>query len=325
MLGAAGEGLANPALITDDLAEAVRGADLVCIVTPTTAHGDLAAQLAPLLDDGQPVFLNPGHTCGGLHFVTELRRNGYSGGVRCCETATLTYGCRIGDPGEVDVHGVMTNLPFSAFPGKHLDDLAELVAGVYPDIAPVANVLETSFANLNAVEHPPQALLNIGWLEHTQGDYLFYYHGTTPSVGRVIDALDEEKLRVAEALGIHARSFLQRFYETGYTTAHALEVGTSYQALQESANNRWVKGPKSLDHRYIHEDVGCGLVAWQALGRWRGVTTPTMDALIQIASVANGRNYATEGFTLERIGMDNIPFERLHEFLVEGTLTSVAA
>jgi len=320
MLGAAGEGLAKIAVVTENLREAIDGADLVCLVVPTTADGEFARQLAPILGDGQPVFINPGHTCGGLHFVQELRRSGYKGEVRCCEVATLTYGCRLTGPGEVDVHGVVTNLPFAAFPGKHAPDLFHLVSHVYPAIRLQQNVLETAFANLNAVEHPPQALLNVGWLEHTRGDYLFYFDGTTPSVGRVIDAVDEEKMAVAEGLGVEAKRFIERFYETGYTSRHALEVGTAYQALQESPNNRWVKGPKSLDHRYIHEDVGFGLVPWSALGAWAGVATPTMNALIRIASIVNARDYAREGLTLERIGLDTVPRDRLSEFLYEGGL-----
>ena len=41
----------------------------------------------------------------------------------------------------------------------------------------------------------------------------------------------------------------------GYTTEAAAGQGTAYAALQDSAPNRWIKGPKSLDHRYLHEDV----------------------------------------------------------------------
>jgi opine dehydrogenase len=112
------------------------------------------------------------------------------------------------------------------------------VAPLYPDVVQASNVLETGFMDINAVEHPPQIVCNAGWLEHTKGDYLFYYEGTTPSVGRVIDVLDGERMAVAEVVGVRTKPFAQVFHEMGYTTAHAAEVASAYVALQESAPNR---------------------------------------------------------------------------------------
>ena len=323
--GLAGEGFAVLAEVTTDLQAAVTGADLVMTIVPTTALGAYAAVLAPLLEDGQPVFINPGHTGGGLHFAHELLRHGYRGEIRTCEVSTLTYGCRIQEPGAVKVLRVVPRLPFAAFPGKHADDLHALIRELYPSIELKKNVLETGFANLNAVEHPPQALLNVGWLEQTQGDYYFYYEGTTPGVGSVIDAVDAERLAVAETMGVETKPFVQSFFEAGYTTAHAAEVGTAYQALQESEPNRYVKGPKSLDHRYVHEDAGHGLVAWASWGDLMSIETPTMDALIKIASVVNGRDYMREGLTLERMGLAEIENAELETFLNEGARTRVAS
>jgi opine dehydrogenase len=40
-----------------------------------------------------------------------------------------------------------------------------------------------------------------------------------------------------------------------------------------------------------------------ALGRLAGVATPTMDALVQLVSVALGVDYARDGLTLERLGL----------------------
>lgn len=323
--GVAGEGFAEPVLTTTDIQEAVSGADLVMTVVPTTALNSYAERLAPVLEDGQPVFINPGHTGGGLYFVAELRRNGYRGDVRTCEVSTLTYGCRIQEPGTVKVLRVVPRLPFAAFPGKHAEELHALVQELYPSVDLRRNVLETGFSNLNAVEHPPQALLNVGWLEQTQGDYYFYYEGTSPGVGRVIDAVDAERRAVARAMGVETKPFVQTFFEAGYTTAHALEVGTAYQALQESEPNRWVKGPKSLDHRYVHEDAGHGLVAWASWGDLVGVDTPTMDSLIHIGSVVNGRDYFRDGLTLERMGLGDVRGEELEAFLHDGPGVPAAA
>lgn len=84
-------GLVPIDLITTDLAQAVRGADLIMLVVPGVAHAHYARALASLLDGSQSIFINPGHTGGGLHLLHELRNGGYRGPVRSCETVTLTY------------------------------------------------------------------------------------------------------------------------------------------------------------------------------------------------------------------------------------------
>jgi len=53
---------------TSDVGEALDGADVIMIVTPSTAHRELAAACAPVLDEGQLVVLNPGRTGGALEF-----------------------------------------------------------------------------------------------------------------------------------------------------------------------------------------------------------------------------------------------------------------
>ncbi len=45
------------------------GADLVMLVVPSVAHEYYARALAPLIDGSVPIFINPGHTGGGLHFL----------------------------------------------------------------------------------------------------------------------------------------------------------------------------------------------------------------------------------------------------------------
>jgi opine dehydrogenase len=317
-VGATGEGFVELPVITADLAEATSGADLVMLTAPVSSHPFFAGRLASLLAPDQVLFLNPGHMGGGLFMAHELNRITGSSDVRTCEASTLTYACRMKGPAVVNIMSTITNLPFAAFPGRHQQELYELVSPLYPALVQASHVLETGFLDINAVEHPPQIICNAGWLEHTRGDYLFYYEGTTPSVGRVIDAVDRERLAVAEAARVPTKRFVEIFHQMGYTSARAVEEGSAHAALQESAPNRWVKGPSSLDHRYIHEDVGWGLVPWSEMGRAYGVPTPTMDALIVLGGVLNARDYRTEGLTLERLGLQGIDPANLEAYLRDG-------
>ena len=318
MTGSLGEAFVPLDVITTDLAAACRGADLVMLCVPTSAHDHFAATLGDVLEPGQPVFLNPGHVGGGLYLAHEIHRRSGRTDIPFGETTTLTYGSRMTGPAAVNIMFTPTRVAFAAFPGRVQGDLFALCSALYPDLVEAESVLETALLCINSVEHPAQVICNAGWVEATGGDYLFYHDGTTPAVGRVIDRLDEERLAIAAALGMATKSFVAYFHELGYTSERAVETGSGYVALQDSEPNRWIKGPKSLDGRYVHEDIGRGLVPWAAIGRSHGVATPTMDALISLASAMNGIDYRTDGLTLERMGLAQLPPSEWEGFLREG-------
>ena len=297
------QGLVPIGLMTTDLGAAVRGADLIMLVVPSIAHESYACALAPLIGDGQPIFLNPGHTGGGLHFLHELRRAGYRGRVTSCETVTLTYITRMEGPATVNIYSYTTRLRFAALPGRHADAMFALIKPLYPDIVQATSVLETGLGNINAVFHPPGMIMNAGWIERRHGDFLFYREGITAAVGRVVAAVDAERLAIARALGVPATPFIDLFHQAGLTTEAARDSRSIARACEDSEPNRTIKAPPSLDHRYIHEDVGYGLVPMAELGRLVGIATPTIDALIRLAGLALGIDYRADGLTLERLGL----------------------
>src|SRR5262249_9018837 len=188
------------------------------------------------------------------------------------------------------------NLAFAAFPGDAQARLYTLLKPVFPEIREASSVLETALTNINAVFHPPGMLMNAGWIEHTQGDFLFYREGITDSVGRTTEVVDRERLAVARAFGVPAVSFLDAFHRAGLTTGGA-------RACREGEPNRAIKSPPSLRHRYILEDVGYGVVPISELGALAGVKTPVIDALITIASAAIGEDLRASGLSLERMGL----------------------
>jgi len=306
------------AFTTTDVAEAVQGADLIMLVVPSVAHEPYARSLAPLIDGSQPIFLNPGHTGGGLHFLHELRKAGYQGPVKTCETVSLTYVTRMEGPATVGIYSTIKRLGFGALPAKHTDEMFELIKPLYPDIRKATSVIETALSNMNAVFHPPGMIMNAGWIEHSGGDFLFYKEGFTESIGRVTAAVDAERVAVAEALGVPCVPFLDAFCNAGLTTQAARDSGNIARACKESAPNATIKSPSSLDHRYVHEDVGYGLVPMAAFGRLAGVATPTIDALVHLASLAVGIDYARDGLTLEKLGLAGKTPAELVRFVTEG-------
>ncbi len=308
----------RPRRMTTGLEQAVAGADLIVIAAPAVAHAFMARSLAPLLTEAQIVHLNPGQTGGSLHFVHELRRAGCRVPVRCCETVTLTSICRMASPARVAIYRRTANLGCAAFPAGRAPEILPDVAAVFPNVVPAENVLDTGLGNINAIMHPAGMVGNAGWIERHGGELLFYREAVSPAVARIIEGVDRERLAIVRALGLRPRTFVEIFHGAGLTSGEALASGSVYQATQESEPNKTIVAPTTHDHRYVHEDVGHGLVPMAELAALLGIGTPVIDALITLASEMNRTDYRRTGLTLERMGLRGADPAKLQSILETG-------
>jgi opine dehydrogenase len=129
----------------------------------------------------------------------------------------------------------------------------------------------------------------------------------TESVGRLIEAVDNERLALAAALGVTVLSEPAIGMKQGYMLEHNYSTGYS-----SAPGFLGIKAQSQLDHRYLTEDVGYGLVFLTGLGARLGVPTPTMDAVVTIASVVLARDFRSEGArTLASLGLDGLSPEEL--------------
>ncbi len=202
-------GFARLVAVTADMAEALAEAEVVMVVVPSTAHADIARAAAPHLRSGQVVVLNPGRTGGALEFVKILRDSGCDADVTVAEAETLIYASRSDGPAQARIFGIKEAVPVAALPATRTRRALEALAPAYPQFIDGISVLHTGLNNMSAIFHPALTLLNAGRIESTGGDFQFYIEGVTPSVARVLEVLDRERVTVAAALGIRARTALE--------------------------------------------------------------------------------------------------------------------
>jgi opine dehydrogenase len=179
-------------------------------------------------------------------------------------------------------------------------------------------VLETGLSNINAIMHPAGMLGNLGWIENTGGDFFYYREGITPAIAAWIEGVDTERLEIVKRLSLAPAPFVEIFHQAGLTSEEARASGSIYRAIHESEPNFKIKSPASLDHRYLHEDVGYGLVPMAEIGHLLGVKTPVMDSLITLAGTANAIDYRRQGLTLEKMGLSNVRAVDLSAILQNG-------
>jgi opine dehydrogenase len=308
-------GFGELALVTSNIGEAIKKMEVIMVVLPSSAHRDIAKALAPHLKNGQIVILHPGRTCGALEFVKVIRENGCKADATIAEAETFIYASRSDGPAQARIFRIKEAVPLAALPAKCTQQVLDAIHEAYPQFIDGVDVLNTGMNNMGAIFHPALTLLNMGWIEATHGDYQFYIDGVTPSVARVLEVLDRERVTVASALGIRARTSLE-WLKLAYDTT-GIDL---HEAVHNQPGYYGIKAPATLNHRYIFEDVPMSLVPIASLGKRYGVSVRGMESMIQIASFIHRTDYWRRGRTVEKLGLEQWDVSELTRFVQDGTI-----
>jgi opine dehydrogenase len=302
-------------LVTSEMDIALAEADIIMVVVPSSAHADIAKTVASCLKDGQIILLHPGRTCGAIEFAKVLRDQQCQADVTIAEAETFIYASRSDGPAQARIFRIKEAVPLAALPATRTRSVLDIIHEAYPQYIDGGNVLQTGLNNMGAIFHPALTLLNAGRIESTHGDFQFYIDGATPSVARVLEALDRERVTVAASLGIRARNSLE-WLQMAYNTTGA----DLYEAIQNQPGYYGIKAPATLNHRYIFEDVPMSLVPIAALGRRYGVSVQAMDSIIRLACIIHKTDYWRKGRTLEKLGVDNLSVGEITRYVNDGIL-----
>jgi opine dehydrogenase len=292
--------------VTSNMQEALQDSDIIMVVVPAHAHVDIAKKAAPHLVDGQIVILNPGRTLGALEFLQILRSQGCEADIIVAETQTFIYASRSIDLAQARIFRVKDAVPLAALPSSDTAKVLEAINPAFPQFIDGANVLQTRLNNIGGIFHPTISLLNAGWIESTGGNFQFYLDGVTPTIARIMEAIDRERVSVASVLGVQAITALEWLKMAYNTTGENL-----YKAIHNQQGYRGINAPQTLDHRYIHEDIPMSLVPVASMGHRFGVSVRAMDSLIRMAIVANRTDYWRYGRTLENLGVEHLSAKEL--------------
>lgn len=294
------EGFAEVAYAGHDIDEALRDSELIYVVGPAYSTEPLGTAVAGKLQAGQTVVVTPSSCGGALAFKKSAGLAISDDTVRVAETSTLHYAVRLTEPGRVRVFLKLKagNL-LAALPATQTDAVLRLIEDVYPGMEAAASVMQTSLQNANPIIHPAVTLTNAARIEQTGGDFLFYEEGVSDATGRLIEALDNERIAIGRKLGIDVVPDPELAMRQGYMLAD--DYGEAYRTAPGFLG---IGAQPQLDHRYLNEDVGYGLVFLSKLGRQVDVATPTIDAVIKVTSVLMARDYAHEAIrTPESLGI----------------------
>ncbi|NQT49023.1 MAG: NAD/NADP octopine/nopaline dehydrogenase family protein [Chloroflexi bacterium] len=306
-------GFAKIAGLTTDPKEAMDFADVVVMIVPEFAQKTIFGLVMPHLRDGQTMAILPGNF-GSLIFKKMMKEAGVNKHITFVETTTIPYAVRIVGPGQVYIEGKKVALSAASLPASGTNSALDSLKDVLLlKIDPLENVLAAGLSNPNMIMHVATAALGMGPMESREGRIQFYAEGCSPSVAKVLEREDEERMAVGEAYGLNLMTFVEMvnsFY------------GLNMKSIRDFAENTPVHNrmpndsPKSPRERYIHEDCPCGLVPVHGFGKLAGIPCPVIESIITICNVYNDTDYFEGGITLEKLGLAGMTKEQILEYVL---------
>ncbi len=299
--------------ITSDIAEVIKGVDLIVCPIPATGQPDLAKIVAPFLENNQVVLLPPGSFGSWLFAKSQyhIKKN-----INVCyaESGTLPYLARLNGSNTIAITTRATRLPTGVFPQKNKDWALSIIKKAYPSAEDCGDILSAALMNAGPIIHPPLILMNAGPIEHF--DYWdIHNEGTQPAIRNVTTALDNERIKIRETLGYNSHHFpLADHYDN--SREEWMYGNVAHEKLIDSGD--WREKLILKEHRYMREDIEIGLALMVSIAKWANVSTPVAEGLLNLGSSVCEINFNETGRSLKNLNIENYSLNQLKEILNNG-------
>ena len=301
------KGTAKLQLVTDNIEEALDGVKLILVTTPADSHREIAQIMAQHLSDTKTVVLNPGRTFGVVEVEHILSEYNVPVMPIVSETQTVVYTCRKTADDAVVIISIKEQVLISTRRSSDSKNLLDQLPSCLSRQLIIADSLwQTSLGNIGAILHCVPTLLNTGWIENKKVDFKYYYDGITPTIAKYLERLDRERQEIGTRFNIKLESiadWMRRSYR--------IKGGNLFECLQNNIYYQTIEAPGSLRHRYLFEDIPCGLVPFEALGKLAGVKMTFIPEIIDMASHLLDYDFRANGRTLERLGFINPTIQQI--------------
>ena len=306
------EGFGKIDCITTDIAEAVKGAEIVMVTTVANAHRAVAKSMAPYVEEDQMIILNPGRTCGALVFNQTLQTEGCTKRYYLGEAQTLVYACRVIENGKVNIIGVKDEVFLSGLPASDTDYILSKINPMYPCFVKADNVLRTSLENIGAMFHPCVCLFNAATIERQ--DEFWFYRDMTEQVARFIEKFDQERLAVGKAYGVDLLSVTE-WIKFAYKDT---EGDTLCERMKNNPAYHDIKAPGTIFTRQLTEDIPTGVLPIMELGKAAGVEVPLLTSMVNTIEALLDIDLHTNGRSLKNLGLEGKSKDEILNFITNG-------
>jgi opine dehydrogenase len=306
--GVAGEGFVKPNLVTTDIEKALKGVGLIILTAPVFAHESFVDACLPFFSDGQ-IFLIETAYFACLRFAKKIRQIGKR--VVLAEMNQSPYTCTKKDPAHIYIDAKRNETFIAAFPGKiNVMERLGSLKSIWPDLTSARNVLQTSLDNMNWIAHPPITLIHRGLIERSEEYYLPLRDALPPSVIRLMEALERDRIALGAAFGIDLPPIKHTFEMGGATLEEALRLSTEFKTFGYDYKNSSCP--------YLTEDLYYALPPIVSIANQVGVPVPAMSAVLHLFSIIDAVDYLRKGLNVEKMGIDGMDLDEIRKIVENG-------
>ena len=300
--------------MTTNAKEAGSNADLVMVAAKAMGHETIVKNLLPHMKDGSLIAFHTG-CFAGLHFYPRFAR--LKKHVMLAETDFLPYAAIRSGPHSIRLTAIKKELGVGTMPATDTRKAVKVLNTTkILRFRPRKHSVASSLASLNMLYHPPFILLNLAAAENAKDGFYYYRDGISAGVGKVIHAMDAERLAVARKLGAKLPDCVTSM-KTWYGAYNVKGKRIDEIILSNPAYSKFCT--RSIQEFSIfHEDLLYGLAPTIELGRLLRVPTPMFKMLMNIANLVLETDYMKSGLTLGKLGIAGMTPRKLLRYLQTG-------
>lgn len=298
----------KPSLVTRDVEKAVSFGDILMVMTTTSQHESVARLIAPFVRDGQIITLVPGYM-GSLIFKKYIQKN-----VIYSEWETTAYNGRIVDSMYVRITFYNPRNAISVLPVSKTEEVLSIFSKCFSNTKySRKHILESAMHNPNMIVHPIGILFSASRIEHSHGEFWMYKEAFTDSVIKVIQAFDKSKNELLNAFGCESLNYFEAAKWRNATDL-SVDAMTVFRSFADSSN----KGPSTINHRYLNEDVPMGLGLFISIGRIIGINTSIQESIMALSSALLGKDLSASSRTIQYLlGKSDVCIEDINKAIKE--------
>ena len=306
--GVVGEGFAKPNMVTTDIEKALKDVGLIILTEPVFAHEPFVDACLPYFQNGQ-VFLIETAYFGCLRFAKKIQQTGKR--IILAEMNQSPYTCTKKNPTHIFIDAKRNEAFIAALPGTtNIMERIKPLKSVWPDLAPVKNVMQTSLDNMNWIAHPPITLLHRGLIERSNEYYLPLKDALSPSVIRLMEALERDRVVFGTAFGIGLPPIKHTFEMGGDTLEEALRLSTEFETFGYEYQNSSCP--------YLMEDLYYALPPIVSIANLVNIPVPAMSSVLRLFTIIDNVDYLKEGVNVEKMGIAGMNIDEICNIVENG-------
>ena len=192
-------------------------------------------------------------------------------------------------PGEVHIVGKKHWCPVAAEPSWATRASVAALRSLLPEAGEIVTPLWMGMHCIPGVIFPAIMICNASRLVRRE-DFAFYGEGVFADMRHLLEGMDSERIEIAKAVGVEPISAVE-WFRRSYGVEGMDIVGVLSNSRCYSAR----RAPKTLQHRFLLDNIPLCVVPLVMIARRMDVATPMLDSIIELGTALTGRDLRRSG------------------------------